>query len=898
MPNPAPSEESSARVPRNRKLTEKGVELVKLLPRTRPRPSVEAPENSAPSVDPPATAAVSATRKKAGQQKRKTTTDAPAQKSTPFDSKTAAGSRAKDEAESGHKEDVAVEKEVSMTAGSSTAKPVQANTEASNLVKAIVADAKNAASSVDANPASSAIDNLDHVGLTATEVTAGGIYIPSIESAPTPAQRSVRASPPLHDVPPDVVPIPEDEQVRQPSPSPVPGNEPTGTHSMLKHVPSGEVPLPDDGSVIVRPPSLSPVAGSHPVGTPSTVPLPDDGLVRRSARGRKSPLLSDDSMEPDDSDDDASDFAQTDLRRRTHYSHRGEPVVAPSSEDEEDELADDGDTDSQQGKVRPTKKMSRTAMGKQKASAETGKQKKVADTEKKKKNATTGKQKKKAKAKTTPDDDEDPNARDPEPQGAAFLRSEKLVLDEIREIIDNSKHDLGGEAHQFRPGPIPQDGKEKLIALGDLIARALAIYSREYRKPMESLSRYLGFGVTSFSGSQKNDFNTYQKAYAADPENARRPGELMNANSDIMRTVGSYLMMAISRLKLRASGWIPADTPSQPYSDFFKVPVASDINPFTASGPVAGTSKKPDVERSAERKAPKSRQRRDIASKEYIARARVALGVLLGEAVVLFKGREWLKYAIDHSVRLTNVPCNARTSWVPGPAYDHKTHPQGPVGPGLEWQFEFWTAEEQALDVASLAYAEIPLVVEAEGKVLFRVMDSLDYKKTSRDESKKRGPPEHPMLDEDLRKKRKRTVVAETTSRTSADSWPPKPNPLNVMAGPSSRSSIAGNDEGRDPLLSDVGGDRGAPADMDNARAPKSRLDELRERLMGSRNDLTAEDQMLGNELAGYKLNGDALLALGWNGGWGERVGGSSHLCRGEWLGGRVSTPTLSGCRN
>lgn len=185
----------------------------------------------------------------------------------------------------------------------------------------------------------------------------------------------------------------------------------------------------------------------------------------------------------------------------------------------EDELADDVDMDSQQGKG--PQKMSRTAMGKQKVSTETGEQKKKARTGKDKEKASSGK--KKAKTKTTPDVDGHPDARGPEPQRAAFLRSEKLVLDQIREIIDNSKHDTGGEGQQSRPGPIAKEGKEKLVALGDLIARALAIYSREYRKSMEALSRYLGFGVTSFTGSQKNDFNAYQKAYAADPENARHP---------------------------------------------------------------------------------------------------------------------------------------------------------------------------------------------------------------------------------------------------------------------------------------------------------------------------------------------------------------------------------------
>lgn len=120
--------------------------------------------------------------------------------------------------------------------------------------------------------------------------------IRSVESAPTPAQQSVRASPPLHDVPPDIVSVPADEQFRQPS--------------------------------------LSPVPESQPVGAPSQVSVLVEELTRRSARGHKSvPLLSNDSMEPDDSDDDASDFAQTDLTRRTHYSQRGEPVVTPSSDD-------------------------------------------------------------------------------------------------------------------------------------------------------------------------------------------------------------------------------------------------------------------------------------------------------------------------------------------------------------------------------------------------------------------------------------------------------------------------------------------------------------------------------------------------------------------------------------
>lgn len=191
-------------------------------------------------------------------------------------------------------------------------------------------------------------------------------------------------------------------------------------------------------------------------------------------------------------------------------------------------------------------------------------------------------------------------------------------------------------------------------------------------------------------------------------------------------------------------------------------------------------------------------------------------------------------------------------------------------------------AEEQALDVGSLDYAEIPLVVEAGGKALFRVIDSLDYKKTSRDESKKRGPPDDPMSDEDLRKKRK--VGAEDEDVSDTPSVPsfadppsvpslakprpvrqptraPQADPLNAMAGPSSVPSIADNDKGRDLPPSDVGGGYVAPADTNNGRASKSRMDELRERLMGSRKDLTVEDEMLGNELAGYKLNGAALLA-------------------------------------
>ncbi|THH17735.1 hypothetical protein EUX98_g9072 [Antrodiella citrinella] len=509
-----------------------------------------------------------------------------------------------------------------------------------------------------------------------------------------------------------------------------------------------------------------------------------------------------------DSDEEGShgsdDFAVADKRRRTHYSEGGQEMVDPVSSDEDDDLAHDVDAESEyeEDSKKKSSKMSRTARGKQKAT-EVVPRKHKKDRAKKKKSTKPG------------TDEENITAAEDEPKPSpSFVTGETHFLDEMRDLVSNNIHILDYDPPSARPGPLPMDGQKKIIELGDLIAKALAIYSREYRKPMEKLAKYLGFGTSGLSsGSRKNDFNDYQKAYAADPDKAMRPGEdqtdvnrrcaaewrdqldalgmegggsfdeyfanvkagieerlgkddktywkpekvdgrnkgfakefskmyfgnsadvaeIMSVNNHIMPNVSLYLSMMISRMKLKASGWIP-DEPLPPYSDYFPVPDAGVVDPFSiARQPVAGPSKQPGAKGGRVAKGVTGRkgfQKRDDSSTIYVERARELLSKMVADPPVLnFPGRDFLEWGTKRSIRVTNVPLKSLNTWVPGPEYDYRTHPVGPMGPGLGWQFEYFTEEEQAYEIDSDAYGQIPLVVDEVGNVLYRVWDSQRHKK-------------------------------------------------------------------------------------------------------------------------------------------------------------------------
>ncbi|THH14428.1 hypothetical protein EUX98_g9613, partial [Antrodiella citrinella] len=168
--------------------------------------------------------------------------------------------------------------------------------------------------------------------------------------------------------------------------------------------------------------------------------------------------------------------------------------------------------------------------------------------------------------------------------------------------------------------------------------------------------------------------------------------------------------------------------------------------------PGMGAASDEKKESSVERKRSLFRTQTFVRYREAVK----ATGLGWVEGKTQFPGATFLDVAVKYGIRCTNVPLG-RVNWTwPGPHYDRKKVPYNLIGIGQGWEFERLTEGEMLYRKTSKAWADVPLVVNANGAVLWRVRDSMTWRKAT--SSGASDPNPEPHRDPGGGKKRKHTI--------------------------------------------------------------------------------------------------------------------------------------------
>ncbi|THH21515.1 hypothetical protein EUX98_g8366 [Antrodiella citrinella] len=252
---------------------------------------------------------------------------------------------------------------------------------------------------------------------------------------------------------------------------------------------------------------------------------------------------------------------------------------------------------------------------------------------------------------------------------------------------------------------------------------------------------------------------------------------LLNANQDLVDMFIGYLRVAIGAFKLLQMGWhlTPFLNTILRWSARHPVPQPRVLE----SGPPGGATEKQghgktkgkgkakaqhtnsgnegsDEEddedapgtgaASDEKKESSVERKRSLFRTQTFVRYREAVkatGLGWVEGKTQFPGAAFLDVAVKYGIRCTNVPLG-RVNWTwPGPHYDRKKVPYNLIGIGQGWEFERLTEGEMSYRKTSKAWADVPLVVNANGAVLWRVRDSMTWRKATSSGASDPNPEPH-----------------------------------------------------------------------------------------------------------------------------------------------------------